>query len=41
MLNTVALVSMPLAPQIDHMAGVVTDHHPPGEFQAEITVLRI
>lgn len=41
LLNTVALVSMPLAPQIDHAAGLVTDHHPPGEFLPEITVLRI
>ena len=40
-LNTVALVSMPLAPPIDHTAGVVTDHHPPGQFLPEITVLRI
>jgi len=40
-LNTVAIVSMPLTPQIDHTAGVVTDHHPPGEFLPEITVLRI
>ena len=32
MLNIVALVSMPLARQIDPMAGVVTDHHSFGEF---------
>jgi hypothetical protein len=40
-LSFVAVVSMPVTPQIDHHAGVVTDHHPPGEFLPEITVLRI
>jgi hypothetical protein len=40
-LNTVAIVSMALTPQIEHAAGVVTDRHPPGEFLPEITVLRI
>ena len=40
-LSTMALVSMPLPPLIDHAAGVVTAHHPPGEFLPEITVLRI
>ncbi len=40
-LSTVALVSLRGAPRVDHHAGVVTDHHPPGEFLPEITVLRI
>jgi hypothetical protein len=40
-LNIIAIVSIPVTPQIDYEAGVVTDHHPPGEFQSEITVLRI
>lgn len=40
-LSTISLVSLPGTPQVDHHAGVVTDHHPPGEFLPEITILRI
>jgi hypothetical protein len=40
-LNIVAIVTIPATPQIGHKAGVVKDHHPPGEFLPETTVLRI
>lgn len=40
-LNMVALVSSRSTPQIDHKGGIVTNHHPPGEFLPETTVLRI
>lgn len=40
-LNIVAIVTAPATPPIEHKAGVVKDHHPPGEFLPEITVLRI
>lgn len=40
-LNSIGTISTGARPQIEHSAGVVKDHHPPGEFLPEVTALRI
>lgn len=40
-LNAMGTIAIPATAPIEHSAGVVKDHHPPGEFLPEVTALRI